>query len=76
VTVTVGPLEGRGFYVADDGPGIPATATGSGSGSGSGSGLSIVRELAGAHGWTVTVAESEAEAGGTRVEIDGVELGS
>jgi len=79
VTVRIGPLaEGRGFYVADDGPGIPeadreqvfeagySTAEG-----GTGFGLSIVREVARAHGWSVDVADSES--GGTRFEITGVE---
>ncbi|MFB6303025.1 MAG: PAS domain-containing sensor histidine kinase [Haloferacaceae archaeon] len=72
VTVTVGPLDGEeGFYVADDGPGIPAdererifesgytTADG-----GTGFGLAIVRRIAEAHGWRVDVGESEA--GGAR----------
>jgi PAS domain S-box-containing protein len=78
VTVRVGPL-GDGFYVADDGPGIPAadrdevftpgytTAT-----DGTGFGLAIVDEIAGAHGWSVDVTESEH--GGARFEIRGVEM--
>jgi PAS domain S-box-containing protein len=77
VSVTVGELE-NGFYVADDGPGIPpddresvfesgySTAA-----NGTGFGLSIVSEIADAHGWDVTVTESEA--GGARFEITGVE---
>jgi signal transduction histidine kinase len=80
VAVTVGPLEGRGFYVADDGPGIPAderdrvretgytTADG-----GTGFGLSIVESIADAHGWGMRVVESET--GGARFEFTGVEPG-
>jgi PAS domain S-box-containing protein len=77
LTVTVGDLEG-GFYVADDGTGIPperreavfdegyTTADG-----GTGLGLQIVTQIADAHGWTVGIAESDA--GGTRFEIADVE---
>jgi len=66
-----------GFYVADDGPGIPeeeretvldagyTTADG-----GTGLGLSIVQQIAEAHGWAVDVAESEA--GGARIELTDV----
>ena len=79
VTVTVGPLDDQaGFYVADDGPGIPrevresafepgyTTAEG-----GSGFGLAIVSRIAAAHGWDVTLTDS-AE-GGARFEFAGVE---
>ena len=78
VTVTVGDLP-DGFYVADDGPGIPleerervfqsgySTAEG-----GTGLGLAIVREVARAHGWTVTVTGSAD--GGARLEVTGVEV--
>jgi PAS domain S-box-containing protein len=79
ITITVGELPDReGFYVADDGRGIPederdqifesgyTTAR-----DGTGLGLSIVEEVVEAHGWTVDVTESEA--GGARFEISGVE---
>ena len=73
VTVTVGDLPG-GFYVADDGQGIPESersdvfeAGYSTADEGTGFGLDIVREIVEAHGWTVTVAESDN--GGARFEI-------
>ncbi|MFB6296371.1 MAG: ATP-binding protein [Halobacteriales archaeon] len=79
VTITVGALDdGTGFYVADDGPGIPpgdreeVFASGyTTSQDGTGFGLAIVREIAEAHGWEVGAAESES--GGARFEIRGVE---
>jgi signal transduction histidine kinase len=73
LTVTVGEFDG-GFYVADDGPGIPAdrrdevferghtTAE-----EGTGLGLAIVETIAEAHGWTVAVTESAD--GGARFEF-------
>ena len=77
LTVTVGDLE-TGFYVADDGVGIPEpdreTVFESGFSTleaGTGFGLPIVDEIAEAHGWTVRATESEA--GGARVEFTGVE---
>jgi len=77
VTVRVGELPGRpGFYVADDGPGIPASErdrvfeTGySTAPDGSGFGLAIVESIASAHGWSVSVEESWA--GGARFEFEG-----
>ena len=79
--VRVGPVTDGGslvgFYVADDGPGIPEAdreqvfETGyTTSDDGTGYGLSVVRSVAEAHGWTVSVTESWA--GGTRVEIGDV----
>ena len=77
VTVTVGEID-DGFYVADTGPGIPesdreevfepgySTAEG-----GTGFGLRIVEQVANAHGWEITVSESEQ--GGARLGITGVE---
>jgi len=75
VTVTVGDLsDGEGFYVADDGPGIPVGDREdvfergySTQDSGTGFGLAIVREIADAHDWTAGVAT--AESGGARFEI-------
>ncbi|WP_276258040.1 PAS domain-containing sensor histidine kinase [Haloglomus litoreum] len=79
VTVSLGVLaDGEGFYVADDGPGIPSDQRESvfdwghsTSDAGTGFGLAIVRSIAEAHGWTVEATESEA--GGARFEIRGVE---
>jgi len=79
VTVTVGALSDKpGFYVFDDGPGIPE---GDGDSvfepgyttreEGTGFGLAIVAEMVTAHGWTIQVTESET--GGARFEILGVE---
>ena len=75
VSVTVGELpDYEGFYVADDGPGIPpdrrAEVFESGvstSDDGTGFGLSIVDQIAAAHDWEVTVTESDA--GGARFEV-------
>ncbi|WP_096393791.1 ATP-binding protein [Halorubrum trapanicum] len=78
VTVTVGDLDG-GFYVADDGPGIPESdrervfETGySTSDDGTGFGLEIVATVAAAHGWDVRVAD--AADGGARFEFTGVDV--
>ncbi|AZH26226.1 PAS domain S-box protein [Haloplanus aerogenes] len=77
VMITVGDLP-DGFYVADDGPGIPDADRGrvfdsdySTSDEGTGFGLSIVREIAEGHGWSVAVDESDD--GGTRIEFTGVD---
>ncbi|MXR43340.1 GAF domain-containing protein [Halobaculum sp. WSA2] len=79
VTIRVGELsDGSGFFVEDDGPGIPeaererildhgySTAE-----DGTGFGLTIVTQIADAHGWDVAVTESDG--GGARFEISGVE---
>jgi signal transduction histidine kinase len=81
VTVTVGALEDSGgFYVADDGPGIPSAERDdvlsfgySTVQDGTGFGLAIVSEIAEAHGWDLEVTESSA--GGARFEITGVAAG-
>ncbi|UWG46513.1 Signal transduction histidine kinase [Halanaeroarchaeum sp. HSR-CO] len=79
VTVRIGRLGDHGFYVEDDGPGIPAEdresvfeAGVSGSTDGTGFGLAIVRRIAEAHGWDVDVTDSES--GGARFEFSGVEV--
>ena len=79
VSVTVGALsDGDGFYVADDGPGIPegdrGTVFESGvttSDDGTGFGLAIVAEIADAHDWSVGATESVD--GGARIEVRDVE---
>ncbi len=70
VTVTVGELD-DGFYVEDDGPGIPENARDnvfdvgySTTEDGTGFGLSIVKQVADAHGWTIRVTD------GSEVEPD------
>ena len=77
VTVRVGELD-DGFYVEDDGPGIPPEdreeifeAGYSTTREGTGFGLSIAHEIIEAHGWSVTV--TEGSDGGARFEITGVE---
>lgn len=77
VTVTVGGLPG-GFYVADDGPGVPSTDRErvfepgySSEDDNTGLGLAIVREVANDHGWRVAVDDSDA--GGARFEFLAVE---
>ena len=73
VTVTVGRTE-TGFFVEDDGPGIPDGEKGdvfeqgyTNAADGTGFGLYIVRTLADAHGWTVDV--TDAEPSGARFEF-------
>ncbi|MFC7028688.1 ATP-binding protein [Halomicroarcula sp. GCM10025710] len=78
VRVRVGPLaEHDGFYVADDGPGIPADereqVVESGyttSETGTGFGLSIIDEIVDAHGGEFRITESAS--GGVRLEVSGV----
>jgi signal transduction histidine kinase len=75
VQVQVGRLpDGDGIYVANDGPGIPHSvgeavfehgySTNEG---GTGYGLSIVDQVASAHGWEVTITEGSRD--GTRFEV-------
>ena len=68
-----------GFYIADDGSGIPEDKreqifeTGySTNRDGTGFGLAIVREIIEAHGWEITVGDSEH--GGARFDITGVDV--
>jgi PAS domain S-box-containing protein len=68
-----------GFYVADDGPGVPegerdrvfdrGVST-----DGGGLGLAVVEQVAAAHGWSVAMVESES--GGARVEVTDVSSAS
>jgi PAS domain S-box-containing protein len=78
VTITVDTLS-NGFYIEDDGPGIPESeretvfkAGFSTAEEGTGFGLSIVRETAEAHGWDISV--TEGSNGGARFEITDVEF--
>mgnify|MGYP000728310511 CR=1 FL=1 len=78
VTVTVGRLD-HGFYVADDGPGIPEEDRDtvfdvgqSSTAEGTGFGLSIVRQVAEGHGWTVQATDSST--GDVQFDITGVEF--
>lgn len=76
VTIRIGTLD-SGFYVADDGPGIPAdereavfesgytTAK-----EGTGLGLRIVKRIVEAHGWEIEITNSAS--GGARFEVTGV----
>lgn len=77
VTVRIGALP-DGFYVEDDGPGIPKPdrqeifdAGFSTSEDGIGFGLAIVSQIVSAHRWSIDVSESET--GGARFEITGVD---
>ncbi|MFD1644379.1 hybrid sensor histidine kinase/response regulator [Haloarchaeobius litoreus] len=78
--ITVGELDdASGFYVADDGPGIPDEQRAqvfepgfSTDEQGTGFGLAIVQQIARAHGWSV--AATEADDGGARFEFTDVEL--
>ena len=77
VSIRIGDVDG-GFYLEDDGPGIPADvrdsifdAGYSTAEAGTGLGLAIVDEIAGAHGWTVAV--EDGPDGGARFSITGVE---
>ncbi|WP_410767000.1 two-component system sensor histidine kinase NtrB [Haloferax sp. DFSO60] len=78
VTVTVG-LTDDGFYVEDDGPGVPPEKRAlvfepghTTSANGTGFGLSIVSEIVSNHGWEIHLTESES--GGARFEMNGVEF--
>ena len=75
VTVTVGALDDQeGFFIADDGPGIPPSERKqvfergySTAENGTGFGLGVVAEIVDAHDWTVRVADSAD--GGARFEV-------
>ena len=76
----IGPLPDQdGFFVEDDGPGIPEAdreqvfeAGYSTDEDGTGFGLSIVADIVAAHGWDIQVTDSAT--GGARFEITGVEF--
>jgi signal transduction histidine kinase len=76
VTITVGAVA-NGFFVADTGPGIPPderdeifTTGYTTTADGTGLGLAIINEIVRAHGWEITVEDSDQ--GGTQVTITGV----
>jgi PAS domain S-box-containing protein len=78
VTITVGDRPG-GFFVADDGSGIPTDAREtvfeagySTTPDGTGLGLNIVREIVNVHGWEIAVTDSDG--GGARFEITSVDI--
>ena len=78
VTVSVGDFDG-GFYVEDDGPGIPKAdreavfeSGYSTSREGTGFGLAIIEGIVTAHGWEIAVMDGSD--GGARFEITGVEI--
>jgi signal transduction histidine kinase len=77
-TVRVGRLP-DGFYVEDDGPGIPPERRESvfepgetTTRDGTGFGLSIVKRVVEAHGWQIAI--TEGTDGGARFEITGVDV--
>jgi signal transduction histidine kinase len=76
VTVTVGTLE-SGFYLEDDGQGIPSEKRAavfdigfSSTSGGSGLGLAIADQIVDSHGWNMAITDSTG--GGARFEIRGV----
>ena len=78
VTVTVGRLD-DGFYIEDDGPGIPSDERDavfepgySQSTDGTGFGLSIVKRIITAHDWRIRI--TDGTDGGARFEIMNVEF--
>jgi signal transduction histidine kinase len=77
VTVRVGDLP-NGFYLADDGPGIPSDDHDdvfddgySTSESGTGFGLTIVKQVVDAHGWEISVTDSADD--GAQFDVTGVD---
>ncbi|MBX0294209.1 histidine kinase N-terminal 7TM domain-containing protein [Haloarcula nitratireducens] len=77
VTMTI-TADDDGFYVADDGEGIPEAERESvfehgftTSEEGTGLGLAIIEHVSESHGWDATITESDA--GGARLSITGVE---
>lgn len=79
VCVTVGRLDGGGFYIEDNGGGIEEEDKArvfdvgySTHPEGTGFGLSIVKELVDAHGWTISI--TEGDTGGARFEVTNVSV--
>ncbi|GCF12588.1 hypothetical protein Harman_05230 [Haloarcula mannanilytica] len=79
VEIEVGLLEsGEGFYIADDGTGVDGDADDvfemgySSTQDGTGFGLAIVEQVAEAHGWEVSLTDSDS--GGACFEVTSVEL--
>jgi PAS domain S-box-containing protein len=78
ITVRIGTTP-DGFFVGDDGPGIPANRRDkifdrgyTTADEGTGFGLAIVGRIVEAHGWSIDVTESAD--GGARFEVSGVEF--
>lgn len=80
VTISVGLLDGdRGFYVENDGSKIPDEKKGqifetgfTTNDQGTGFGLAIIKRIVNAHGWSISVTDSQH--GGARFEITGTEF--
>ncbi|WP_336002519.1 PAS domain S-box protein [Halorientalis halophila] len=77
VSITVGDVA-DGFYVEDDGPGIPADDRErlleygeTTEHDASGLGLALIRRIGEAHGWSVAI--TDGTSGGTRIEITGLQ---
>jgi PAS domain S-box-containing protein len=81
VTVNLGLLnDSAGFFVEDDGPGIPPEkrsevfeAGYTDAAEGTGFGLSIVQQIVDGHEWEIAI--SQGATGGARFEISNIELG-
>lgn len=78
VAVSIGPLDGEGFYVEDDGPGIPEAERAdvfemgyTSEVEGTGFGLAICKQIAEVNGWSIEV--TDGLEGGARFEISGVD---
>jgi PAS domain S-box-containing protein len=80
ITVSVGTLpDADGFYIADDGVGVPTAERDlifesgyTSSETGMGVGLSVVKRIVDAHGWEMAVSDSAA--GGARFEFTSVDI--
>mgnify|MGYP000108349745 CR=1 FL=1 len=79
VTVRIGQADEQTIYIEDDGPGVPEDERDavfepgySSTSNGTGFGLAIVQRLAEAHGWDITLTNSES--GGARFEFNDVEI--